>query len=126
VVLGAPITLYQLSETLTHLASGRDSAARRPSSKSQGLRELVLVAVETVKKNPAFSALITQLGAQLDKMSDVELRNWLDERARRFASFRSFVVSNEEPLRKIAESTSELRWMLRYVDFVVAKRGRMG
>jgi hypothetical protein len=83
---------------------------------------ITLVAVETVKKNPAFNALVTQLGVQLDKMSDVELRNWLDERARRFAPFRSFVVSNEEPLRKIAESTSELKWMLRYIDFVVAKK----
>jgi hypothetical protein len=83
---------------------------------------ITLVAVEMVKKNPAFNALVTQLGAQLDKMSDVELRNWLQERGRRFAPFRSFVISNEEPLRKIAQSTSELKWMLRYIDFVVGKK----
>ena len=82
---------------------------------------ITLVAVETVKKNPAFNALVTQLGAKLDKMSDVELRRWLEERARRLAPFRSFVISNEEPLRKIAELTTELRWMLRYIDFVVEK-----
>jgi hypothetical protein len=82
---------------------------------------LSLLAVETVKKNPAFAALVTQLGAKLETMSDVELRTWLEEQGRRFLPFRSFVISNEEPLRKIATSTSELKWMLRYIDFVVGK-----
>ena len=77
--------------------------------------------VETVKKNSAFTALVTQLGAKLETMSDVELRTWLEEQGRRFLPFRSFVISNEEPLRKIATSTSELKWMLRYIDFVVGK-----
>jgi hypothetical protein len=61
--------------------------------------------------------LVTQLGGKLETMSDVELRAWLEERGRRFAPFRSFVISNEEPLRKIAASTGELKWMLRYIDF---------
>ena len=80
-----------------------------------------LVAVEAVKKTPAFNALVAQLGAKLDTMSDIDLRVWLEERSRRLAPFRSFVIANEMPLRKIAESTSELRWMLRYIDFVVSK-----
>jgi hypothetical protein len=83
---------------------------------------LSLVVVEAVKKSPAFSSLVTQLGAKLDTMSDLELRAWLEDRSRRLAPFRSFVISNEEPLRKIAGSTSELRWMLRYIDFVVGKQ----
>jgi hypothetical protein len=37
------------------------------------------------------------------------------------APFRSFVIANEEPLRKIAQATRELTWMLRYIDFVVGK-----
>jgi hypothetical protein len=82
---------------------------------------LSLLAVETVKKNSAFTALVTQLGAKLETMSDVELRTWLEEQGRRFLPFRSFVISNEEPLRKIATSTNELKWMLRYIDFVVGK-----
>jgi hypothetical protein len=56
-------------------------------------------------------------------MSDIELRAWLEERARRLAPFRSFVIANEAPLRKIAEVTAELKWMLQYIDFVVGKTG---
>jgi hypothetical protein len=82
---------------------------------------LTLLAVETVKKSPAFNALVTQLGARLDSMSDIELRNWFEDRARRLAPFRAFVVSNEVPLRKIAGSTNELKWMLRYIDFIVGE-----
>jgi hypothetical protein len=82
---------------------------------------LSLLAVEAVKKNPSFNALVTQLGAKLETMSDVELRDWLEERSRRLAPFRSFVIANEEPLRKIAQSTNELRWMLRYIDFIAGK-----
>jgi hypothetical protein len=84
---------------------------------------LSLVVVEAVKKSPAFTSLVTQLGAKLDAMSDLELRAWLEERSRRLTPFRSFVISNGEPLRKIASSTNELKWMLRYIDFVVGKPG---
>jgi hypothetical protein len=84
---------------------------------------LSLVVVEAVKKSPAFTSLVTQLGAKLDAMSDLELRAWLEDRSRRLTPFRSFVISNEEPLRKIASSTNELKWMLRYIDFVVGKPG---
>ena len=84
---------------------------------------LTLVAVEAVKKNPTFAALVTQLGAHhLEKIPDVELAAWLEERARRWAPFRAFVIANQEPLRKIAESTAELGWMLRYIDFIVDNR----
>jgi hypothetical protein len=82
---------------------------------------ITLLALEAVKKSPSFSALVTMLGAKLDTMSDLELREWLEERGRRFAPFRSFVISNEGPLRKIAEATLELKWMMRYIDFVVNK-----
>jgi hypothetical protein len=82
---------------------------------------LSLVAVEAVKKSAAFNALVTQLGAKLDTISDEELRAWLEERSRRYAPFRRFVARNAEPLRKIAETTPELRWMLRYIDFIAEK-----
>lgn len=78
-----------------------------------------LLGVEAVKKSPAFSALVTQLGLNLDGLTDIELRAWLEIRARRLAPFRSFVIKNREALRKIAEATPELRWMLRYIDFIV-------
>jgi hypothetical protein len=80
------------------------------------------LAGEAVRKNPTFIALATQLGAKLD-VSVSELRTWLEERGRRLAPLRSFVIANEKPLRTIAQSTPELKWMLRYIDFVVGKEG---
>lgn len=77
--------------------------------------------VEAVKKSPAFNALATQLGARIESMTDIELRAWMEERRRRYAPFRAFVIRNEEPLRKIAEATPELKWMLRYIDFIAEK-----
>jgi hypothetical protein len=82
---------------------------------------LALVVVEAVKKNPAFAALVTQLGVTLDAMTDVELRTWLEERTRRFAPFRSFVIKNKEPLRQIANATPEMQWMLKYIEFIVGE-----
>lgn len=79
-----------------------------------------LVGVEAVKKSPAFSALVTQLGLKLDTTTDIELQAWIEQWARRLAPFRAFVVNNNKPLRKIAETTPELRWMLRYIDFIMA------
>jgi hypothetical protein len=80
------------------------------------------IAVEALKKNPTFNALVTHLGASLEKMLDLDPRAWLEDGTRRFAPFRSFVIANEEPLRKIAASTKELRWLLRYIDFIVGRQ----
>ena len=54
-------------------------------------------------------------------MTDIELRAWMEERRRRYMPFRAFVIRNAEPLRKIADATPELRWMLRYIDFIAEK-----
>lgn len=79
---------------------------------------LSLLAVETVKKSPAFNALVTQLGAKLDEMTDLELRSWLDEKVRRLAPFRAFVTKHRDSLTRIAEATPELKWMLKYIAFI--------
>jgi hypothetical protein len=79
---------------------------------------LSFVALEAVKKNPSFAALVTQLGGKLDHLPDIEIGRWLQMRARLLAPFRSFVINNKEPLRKIANSTPELKWMLNYIDFL--------
>ena len=34
--------------------------------------------------------------------------------------FRDVVPRNEAPLRRIAENTTRLRWMLTYIDFIVS------
>jgi hypothetical protein len=41
------------------------------------------------------------------------------ERLRLLTPFRDFVTANEEPLRRIAGYSTNLRWMLRYIDFIV-------
>jgi hypothetical protein len=79
---------------------------------------LSLVIVEAVKKSPAFSSLVTQLGAKLDRMTDLELQEWMQERVRRLAPFGSFVRKNKTELRCIAQSTPELKWMLKYIDYI--------
>jgi hypothetical protein len=40
-------------------------------------------------------------------------------RLRRLAPFRHFVMENEEPLRRIAENSTQMRWMRWYIDFIV-------
>ena len=80
---------------------------------------LSLVIVEAIKKNASFAALVSQLGAKLEAMTDVELLTWLEGSARRFVPFRSFVIRNSENLRKIAETTPEMKWMLKYIDFII-------
>jgi hypothetical protein len=40
-------------------------------------------------------------------------------RLRLLTPFRDFVTANEEPLRRIAAYSTQLRWMLWYIDFIV-------
>jgi hypothetical protein len=40
-------------------------------------------------------------------------------RLRLLTPFRDFITRNEEPLRRIIESTPQLRWARRYIDFIV-------
>jgi hypothetical protein len=43
----------------------------------------------------------------------------LTGRLQALAPFRNFVIRNEEPLRRIADNTSAMRWMLAYINFIV-------
>lgn len=83
-----------------------------------------LVVLEAIKRNPAFVALVTQLGAKLENMTDIELQAWLNDRSRRLAPFRSFVLQNQDQLRRIAQTTIELRWMLKYIDFMAGSEDK--
>ena len=80
-----------------------------------------LLVVEAIKKNAAFIALATQLGAHLETMTDVEIQSWIERKARRLAPFKTFVSNNKEQLTKIAEATPELRWMLKYIAFITGE-----
>jgi hypothetical protein len=34
-------------------------------------------------------------------------------------AYQRFIIANQEPLRRIAANTSQLRWMLPYIDRIV-------
>ena len=40
-------------------------------------------------------------------------------RLRRLTPFRDFITENEAPLRRIAENSTNLRWTLRYIEFIL-------
>jgi hypothetical protein len=80
------------------------------------------VGYEGLKKSAMYSNATAALGPRYDalhKTADEALR----ARLIALAPFRRFVRDNEAPLRRIAQNTSRLRWMLRYIDFIVKPDG---
>ena len=47
-----------------------------------------------------------------------------EARLRLLVPFRDFVARNEQPLRQIAENSTQLRWALRYIDLIVRSNGQ--
>lgn len=79
---------------------------------------VTMAAWETAKHTPFYTAALKALGADMHRL--IERGGPEAERLiRRLAPFRAFVRANEEPLRRIAGSTQQLRWMSAYVDFIV-------
>ena len=66
-----------------------------------------LIAIEALKKSEKFSAVTSMLGENIDRVFRIG------------AAYRSFVVANQEPLRRIAANTTQLRWMLPHIDRIV-------
>jgi hypothetical protein len=76
------------------------------------------LSLESLKKSKAFQSTTSSLGTEIDRLlelSEVRMR----ERLMAMVPLRRFVIVNERPLRQIAESTSAMRWMLRYIDLVI-------
>lgn len=73
---------------------------------------------ESLKKSRMFSTATVALGPVWDQLlgsGEAQAVRALT----RLAPFRNFVAQNEEPLRRIAENSTQLRWMLSYIDFVI-------
>src|SRR6266851_5223497 len=73
---------------------------------------------ESLKESKMFSTATTALGPVWDQL----LGSGEAQAVRvliRLAPFRDFVTANQEPLRRIAENSTQLRWMLSYIDFVI-------
>jgi hypothetical protein len=57
------------------------------------------------------------LGSDFERLFEVD-RATVVQRLGRLAPFHRFVRANDEPLRRIAANTSQLHWMVPYIDFV--------
>jgi hypothetical protein len=62
---------------------------------------------EALKKSEKFSAVTSMLGQHIDPVFRIG------------AAYRGFVIANQEPLRRIAANTTQLRWKLPHVDRIV-------
>ena len=83
------------------------------------------VAGAIASHTPFYTAALKALGADMQRL--IERRGPEAERLiHRLAPFRAFVRANQEPLRRIAGSTMQLRWMTAYVDFVVRTDTQQG
>ena len=81
--------------------------------------------LEALKKSKVFLDAVEALGGELNRLvklgeDQAELAHaQITARLRTLVPFREFVIRNEAPLREIATSTSAMRWMLGYIDFIV-------
>ena len=80
------------------------------------------VGYEALKKSQRFTAATSALGGGFDRLHDLSEAQIL-RRLIALAPFRRFVRANEEPLRRIAQNSTQLRWALRYIDFIVRTSG---
>jgi hypothetical protein len=80
------------------------------------------VGYEALKKSQRFTAATSALGGGFDRLHDLSEAQIL-RRLIALAPFRRFVRANEGPLRRIAQNSTQLRWALRYIDFIVRTNG---
>jgi len=70
-----------------------------------------------LEKSRIFTAATAAIGQNFDRLHELDgarLRQLLIQ----LVPFRRFVTDNQEPLRRIATNTRQMRWMLPYIDFI--------
>jgi cell division protein FtsZ len=75
------------------------------------------LALESLKKSANFAKITTALGSHYDRISEFGEEH-ITETIVRVAPFRRFVLANETSLRRIATNTSQLNWIIPYIDFI--------
>jgi hypothetical protein len=65
------------------------------------------LAIEALKKSSTLSAVTAMLGANIDRVFRIG------------ETYRRFVIENQEPLRRIAANSVQLRWMLPHIERIV-------
>jgi hypothetical protein len=95
--------------TIGNLAIGLVGVAAVSATLGIGVVEsgAAFVAVEALKKSAKFSAVTSMLGRHIDRVFGIG------------AAYRRFVTTNEEPLRRIAANTPQLRWMVPHIEAIV-------
>ena len=91
--------------------------AARGAGRCSGGRRYCLGRFKSFKKSNLYVTTVKALGPVWDDLLDrgeaQAVRLLLQ-----LVPFRNFVSANEAPLRRIAEKTTQLRWALRYIDFI--------
>jgi hypothetical protein len=84
----------------------------------------VWLSLESLKTSKVFRSATEALGSGINSLLEQgELR--IRERLIALARFRLFVLANEQSLRRIAATTTQLRWMSTYIDLIVQTRPQM-
>lgn len=78
---------------------------------------------ESLKKSKMYEGATKALGPVWDDLLDRGEAQTL-QLLILLAPFRNFVGANETELRRIAEKTTQLRWALRYIDFILRTNGK--
>ncbi len=77
-----------------------------------------VVGFKSLERSETFVSAVAALGRRWEHLFTAT-GSKVAETLRSLAPFRAFVRTNEAPLRRIAANTSQLRWMTRYIDFIV-------
>lgn len=73
-----------------------------------------------LEKSNSYKVVTAALGAWFNRLHELQ-EGAARQRLAQLAPFRQFVISNQQPLRRIATNTRRMRWMLSYIDFIVQK-----
>jgi hypothetical protein len=81
--------------------------------------------LEVLKTSANFKAATAALGEGYDRLLEIDGTK-LQRRLIQLVPLRRFVSDNQEPLRRIATNTRQMRWMLPYIDFIVLQNETKG
>ena len=75
------------------------------------------IGYKALENTTRYKAVRNALGAWWDRLHELE-EEALRQRLTKLTPFRQFVIRNEQPLRRMASNTRQMRWMLSYIDFI--------
>jgi hypothetical protein len=79
------------------------------------------IGYKALENSTRYKAVRTALGPWWDRLHELE-EGAVRQRLTKLVPFRQFVIRNEQPLRRMASNTRQMRWMLPYIDFIVPQQ----